>query len=42
MLLELIDTEPDRSKASNAALERFRRDYDASVIAPRLRSFLRN
>ena len=40
MLLELIDCEPDLLKASDAAIERFRRDYDASVIAPRLRTFL--
>jgi glycosyltransferase involved in cell wall biosynthesis len=40
MLLDLLDCEPERLKAASAALERFRRDFDASVIAPRLRSFL--
>lgn len=40
-LLQLLESEPDRLKASKAATERFRRDFDAEVIAPRLLSFLR-
>jgi glycosyltransferase involved in cell wall biosynthesis len=39
-LLDLIDCEPARLKAAMAASERFRRDFDADVIGPRLRSFL--
>jgi glycosyltransferase involved in cell wall biosynthesis len=39
-LLDLIDCEPVRLKAAMAASERFRRDFDAEVIGPRLRSFL--
>jgi len=39
-LLDLLDCEPIRLKAAAAAAERFRRDFDASVIVPRLRSFL--
>ena len=37
---ELLDCEPARLKAASAASERFRRDFDAEVLAPRLRSFL--
>ena len=40
MLTSLLDCEPERSKAASAAAERFRRDFDAEVIGPRLRSFL--
>lgn len=40
ILLELLDVEGTRSKAAVAALERFHRDYDASVLGPRLTSFL--
>jgi glycosyltransferase involved in cell wall biosynthesis len=40
MLTDLLDCEPARSAAARAASERFRRDFDAEVIAPRLRSFL--
>jgi glycosyltransferase involved in cell wall biosynthesis len=39
-LMDLLDREPERSKAASAAKERFRRDFDATVIAPRLVSFL--
>jgi glycosyltransferase involved in cell wall biosynthesis len=39
-LIDLLDCEPVRLKAANAARERFGRDFDASVIAPRLLSFL--
>jgi glycosyltransferase involved in cell wall biosynthesis len=39
-LIDLLDSEPARLKASSAALDRFGRDFDANVIAPRLRSFL--
>ena len=40
ILLELLDAESARLAAGNAAIQRFRRDFDAEVIAPRLRSFL--
>jgi glycosyltransferase involved in cell wall biosynthesis len=40
ILIELLGSEPERMRASAAARERFRRDYDADVVAPRLRSFL--
>jgi glycosyltransferase involved in cell wall biosynthesis len=39
-LLDLLDCEPARFMAANAARERFRRDFDADLIAPRLWSFL--
>ncbi|HXT88252.1 MAG TPA: glycosyltransferase family 4 protein [Trebonia sp.] len=39
-LIGLLDSEPTRLMAANAARERFRRDFDAEVVAPRLRSFL--
>ena len=39
-LTSLLDCEPARLKAATAASERFRRDFDADVVAPRLRSFL--
>ena len=40
MLIDLLDCEPARLKAATAASERFRRDFDADVIGPRLWSFL--
>jgi glycosyltransferase involved in cell wall biosynthesis len=40
MLLSLIDDEPARTLAAHAALARFRRDFDAEAVAPRLVSFL--
>jgi len=39
-LLDLLDCEPARLKAASAASERFRRDFDANVVGPRLWSFL--
>jgi glycosyltransferase involved in cell wall biosynthesis len=39
-LLELLDCEPARSKAAAAASDRFRREFDATVVAPRLLAFL--
>lgn len=39
-LMDLLDSEPVRLGAAAAARERFRRDYDASLLAPRLLSFL--
>ena len=39
-LIGLLDSEPARLTAANAARERFRRDFDAEVVAPRLCSFL--
>jgi glycosyltransferase involved in cell wall biosynthesis len=40
ILMEMLDDEPARLAASHAATQRFKRDFDAEVIAPRLRSFL--
>lgn len=40
MLMDLLDNEPARLKAGAAALERFRRDFDANVVATRLYAFL--
>lgn len=40
VLLELLADEPVRRKAARAARERFERDFNAAVIAPRLQSFL--
>ena len=39
-LVDLLGCEPVRMKAATAARERFRHHFDASVIAPRLLSFL--
>ena len=39
-LVGFLDCEPTRAKAARAASERFHRDFDADVIAPRLLSFL--
>jgi glycosyltransferase involved in cell wall biosynthesis len=39
-LIDLLGNEPARLKAARAARERFRRDYDAAVVGPELRSFL--
>jgi glycosyltransferase involved in cell wall biosynthesis len=39
-LIDLVDCEPARLRAASAASERFRRDFDAELIAPRLRAFL--
>jgi glycosyltransferase involved in cell wall biosynthesis len=40
VLTDLLDSEPTRLMAARAASERFRRDFSAELIAPRLRSFL--
>ena len=39
-LIDLLACEPVRMKAASAARDRFRHHFDASVIAPRLLSFL--
>jgi glycosyltransferase involved in cell wall biosynthesis len=40
VLLELLADGPVRRKAARAARERFERDFNAAVIAPRLKSFV--
>jgi glycosyltransferase involved in cell wall biosynthesis len=40
VLAGLVEDEPVRLKAARAARERFARDYDATVVGPRLKSFL--
>jgi glycosyltransferase involved in cell wall biosynthesis len=40
ILIELLDSGSARLKAARAARERFRRDFDAAVVGPELRSFL--
>jgi glycosyltransferase involved in cell wall biosynthesis len=40
ILIDLLDCEPARLKAARAASERFRREFDAEVVGPELRSFL--
>lgn len=40
ILIELLGSESARLKAARAARERFRRDFDAAVVGPELRSFL--
>lgn len=39
-LISLLECEPARAMAARAASDRFRRDFDAEVIVPRLLSFL--
>jgi glycosyltransferase involved in cell wall biosynthesis len=39
-LIDLLDCEPERLKAARSATERFRRDYDADHVAPRLYRYL--
>jgi glycosyltransferase involved in cell wall biosynthesis len=39
-LINFLDSESMRQRAATAANERFRRDFDASVLGPRLLSFL--
>lgn len=39
-LIDLLDDEAARARTAAAAAERFHRDFDAAVVAPRLRSFL--
>lgn len=41
-LVGLLTSEPMRRKAADAARDRFRRDFDTDVVAPRLLSFLLN
>lgn len=41
MLINLLDSEPDRLRMAKAARERFDRQLSAEVIVPRLLSFLR-
>jgi hypothetical protein len=38
--MKLHDDEPTRLAVAHAAAHRFRCDFDAEVLAPRLRSFL--
>jgi glycosyltransferase involved in cell wall biosynthesis len=40
VLADLLGSEPARLKMAEAASERFRRDFDADIVGPRLRSFL--
>lgn len=40
IILDLVADEPNRLKMARAAKERFERDFDSSVVGPRLRSFL--
>lgn len=40
VLLDLLSSEAGRAKAASAALDRFHREYDVSILGPRLRSFL--
>jgi glycosyltransferase involved in cell wall biosynthesis len=40
ILIGLLDSESTRAATASAAHERFTRDYDANVLAPRLLSFL--
>ena len=40
VLIDLLEDEPARQAAARAAQQRFRRDFDADVIGPRLWSFL--
>jgi glycosyltransferase involved in cell wall biosynthesis len=40
VLIGLMEDEAERSTAAAAALARFRRDFDAEVVAPRLLSFV--
>ena len=40
VVIDLLGCEPARLKASDSAIERFRRDFDADHVAPRLYRFL--
>ena len=40
ILIETLENEPDRARMARAAQERFRREFDAEVIVPRLAAFL--
>jgi glycosyltransferase involved in cell wall biosynthesis len=39
-LMDLLGSEEERSRAARAASERFRRDFDAAVVAPKLQAYL--
>jgi glycosyltransferase involved in cell wall biosynthesis len=40
ILLELLDSQPSRQAAAEAARKRFYRDFDTAVVVPRLLAFL--
>ena len=40
ILIETLERQPERARMGRAAQERFRRDFDADVIVPRLMAFL--
>ena len=40
ILIDFLDSEPDRLKAASAARERFQREFNADVIVPQLHAFL--
>ena len=42
ILIDLLESEQEVQRAGRAAREKFRSDYDAEVVAPRLVSFLRS
>ena len=42
ILVDLLESEEEVRRAGRAALQKFRSDYDAEVVAPRLVSFLRS
>jgi glycosyltransferase involved in cell wall biosynthesis len=42
ILVDLMESQAERRRAGQAARERFLRDYDADVVAPRLLAFLRD
>jgi glycosyltransferase involved in cell wall biosynthesis len=42
ILIDLLESEEEVRRAGRAALQKFRSDYDAEVVAPRLVSFLRS
>ena len=42
ILVDFLESEEEVQRAGRAALEKFRSDYDAEVVAPRLVSFLRS
>ena len=41
-VIDLLDREPERVRAARAARDRFQREFDADLLAPRLLSFLRS
>jgi glycosyltransferase involved in cell wall biosynthesis len=42
ILIDLLQSEQEVRRAGRAGLDKFRSDYDAEVVAPRLESFLRS